>query len=193
MQTNFRVVFPTGVLEAAPQFHVLMTNVPNSKASASYQTAIVKAFPNVSMIDLKLILKVLDELLSKIGFVIRFMTTFSMATGWIVLIASVMISKNQRLQESILLRTLGASRKQILTITALEYLFLGVIASATGIILAIFGSWTLAVFTFNSTFTPDILPIILLFLIIVALVVITGVMSSRKVLYRPPLEVLRNQ
>ncbi|MFC5282518.1 ABC transporter permease [Pedobacter alpinus] len=193
MQTNFRVVFPAGVLEEAPQFHVLMTNLPDSKASAGYQTAIVKAFPNVSMIDLKLILKVLDELLSKIGFVIRFMTAFSMATGWIVLIASVMISKNQRLQESILLRTLGASRKQILTITALEYLFLGIIASATGIILALVGSWALAVFSFNSTFTPDILPILVLFLIILALVVLTGVLSSRKVLYRPPLEVLRNQ
>lgn len=193
MQTNFRVVFPTGVLEEAPQFHVLMTNVPNSKASANYQTAIVKAFLNVSMIDLKLILKVLDELLSKIGFVIRFMTAFSMATGWIVLIASVMISKNQRLQESILLRTLGASRKQILTITALEYLFLGVIATATGIILALVGSWALAVFSFNSSFTPNVLPIILMFLIIIILVVLTGVLSSRKVLYRPPLEVLRNQ
>ena len=121
------------------------------------------------------------------------MTTFSMVTGWIVLISSVMISKNQRLQESILLRTLGASRRQILTITALEYLFLGVIASATGIILAIFGSWTLEVYTFNSSFTPDVLPIITLFLIIIILVVLTGVLSSRSVLYRPPLEVLRNQ
>ncbi|HET8829793.1 MAG TPA: FtsX-like permease family protein, partial [Pelobium sp.] len=193
MQTNFRIVFPKGVLEDAPQFHVLMTHVPDNEASANYQTAIVKTFPNVSMIDLKLILKVLDELLSKIGFVIQFMTTFSMATGWIVLIASVLISKNQRLQESILLRTLGASKKQILTITALEYLFLGVIASATGIILALFGSWALAVFTFNSSFTPAIVPIIAMFLIIIALVVLTGVLSSRKVLYRPPLEVLRNQ
>lgn len=193
MQTNFRIAFPTGVLEDAPQFHVLMTHVPDNEASAKYQTAIVKTFPNVSMIDLKLILKVLDELLSKIGFVIQFMTTFSMATGWIVLIASVLISKNQRLQESILLRTLGASKKQILTITALEYLFLGIIAAATGIILALFGSWALAVFTFNSSFTPAIFPIVLMFLIVVALVVLTGVLSSRKVLYRPPLEVLRNQ
>ncbi len=193
MQTNFRIVFPTGVLEDAPQFHVLMTHTPDNEASANYQTAVIKTFPNVSMIDLKLILKVLDELLSKIGFVIKFMTTFSMATGWIVLIASVLISKNQRLQESILLRTLGASRKQILTITAIEYLFLGLIAATTGLILALFGSWALAVFTFSSSFSPSIVPIIVIFLVIIALVVLTGVLSSRKVLYRPPLEVLRNQ
>ncbi|MBC7654250.1 MAG: ABC transporter permease [Oligoflexus sp.] len=193
MQTNFRIVFPTGVLEDAPQFHVLMTHVPNKKASASYQTAIVRTFPNVSMIDLALILEVLDDLLSKIGFVIRFMATFSMATGWIVLLSSVLISKNQRLQESILLRTLGASKKQILTITAIEYLFLGLIAAGTGMVLALFGSWALAVFSFESSFSPTILPIVILFITIIILVVLTGVLSSRKILNSPPLEVLRNQ
>ncbi len=193
MQTNFRIVFPTGVLEDAPQFHVLMTHVPNQQVSAKYQGAVVRTFPNVSMIDLGLILKVLDELLSKIGFVIRFMAAFSMATGWIVLIASVLTSKNQRLKESILLRTLGASRKQILTINALEYLFLGAIASGTGLILALAGSWALAQFSFESAFSPSILPILLLFVIITLLVAITGVFSSRKVLNRPPLEILREE
>jgi putative ABC transport system permease protein len=193
MQTNFRIVFPTGVLEEAPQFQVLMTHVPNQQVSAKYQGAVVRTFPNVSMIDLGLILKVLDQLLSKIGFVIRFMAAFSMATGWIVLIASVLTSKNQRLKESILLRTLGASRKQILTINTLEYLFLGAIASGTGLILALAGSWALARFSFESTFSPSILPIILLFVIITLLVTITGVFSSRKVLNRPPLEILREE
>lgn len=193
MQTNFRVVFPTGVLEDAPQFHVLMTHVPNKETSAKYQGAVVRSFPNVSVIDLGLILKVLDELLSKIGFVIRFMAAFSMATGWIVLIASVLTSKGQRLKESLLLRTLGASRRQILTITALEYLFLGAIATGTGIVLAVGASWALATYSFESTFTPDILPIIYLFVIITFMVVFTGVFSSRKVLNRPPLEVLRGE
>jgi len=193
MQTNFRVVFPRGVLEEAPQFNVLMTHVPNQEASAKYQGAVVRAFPNVSMIDLALILKVLDELLSKIGFVIRFMATFSMATGWIVLIASVLTSKNQRLKESILLRTLGASKRQILSINALEYFFLGAIGSGTGLILAYSASWALASLSFESSFDPSFLPILLLFLIITLLVVVTGVFSSRKVLNSPPLEVLRGE
>ena len=191
MQTNFRVVFPKGVLEDAPQFNVLITKVPNSQVSAKFQGAVVRSFPNVSVIDLDLILKVLDELLTKIGFVIRFMAAFSMATGWIVLISAVITSKSQRLRESVLLRTLGASRKQILTITALEYLFLGALAAGAGMILALGGSWALAVFSFESAFTPPLLPIFILFISVVALVVFTGVFSSRKVLNQPPLEVLR--
>ena len=192
MQTNFRVVFPTGVLEEAPQFHVQMTRVPNSETSASFQAAVVRDFPNVSVIDLGLVLKVLDEVLTKIGFVIQFMAGFSMATGWIVLISAVLTSKTQRLQESVLLRTLGASRKQILAITALEYLFLGFLAAAAGIILAMAGSWALAVYSFETTFTPPWWPIILLLVLICILVVLTGVLSSRKVLNHPPLAVLNN-
>ena len=57
------------------------------------------------------------------------MTSFSVITGLIVLIASVRISKYQRIQESVLLRTLGASRKQMLAITIIEYFFLGALSA----------------------------------------------------------------
>ena len=184
MQTNFRVVFPTGVLEDAPQFQVLMTRVPSSEASAAYQGAVVRKFPNVSVIDLKLILKVLDELLSKISFVIRFMAGFSMATGWIVLISSVLTSKAQRMREGLLLRTLGASSRQILIITAVEYLFLGLVATGAGMILALGGSWALAVYVFQASFSPSVWAVLSFFSIISAVVVITGVLSSRNVLKR---------
>lgn len=193
MQTNFRVVFPTGVLESAPQFHVLMTRVPSKEVSAKFQGDVVRSFPNVSVIDLELVLKLLDELLGKIGFVIRFMAGFSMATGWVVLLSAVLTSKNQRIKESILLRTLGASRKQVLIINAIEYFFLGLFAAGAGLILALSSSWLLAKFSFEASFAPPILPILLLFGTVVALVVITGVWSTRNVLNQPPLKILRNE
>jgi putative ABC transport system permease protein len=193
VQTNFRVIFPTGVLEEAPQFHVLVTRVPSPEVSAGFQQAVVKKYPNVSVIDLNLILTVLDEVLDKIGFVIRFMAGFSIITGLIVLIASVLISKFQRMQESILLRTLGASRKQILFITALEYFFLGALAAATGILLSMAASWALAKYSFNAPFTPHWLPVVTLFAAISLLTVIIGLFNSRSVLNKPPLEVLRKE
>jgi len=193
VQTNFRVVFPTGVLEDAPQFHVLVTRVPSPEVSARFQQAVVKKYPNVSIIDLNLILTVLDEVLDKIGFVIRFMAGFSIITGLIVLIASVLISKFQRIQESILLRTLGASRKQILFITALEYFFLGALAAATGILLSMAASWALAKYSFKAPFTPHWLPVAGLFAAISLLTVVIGLFNSRSILNKPPLEVLRKE
>jgi putative ABC transport system permease protein len=192
ISTNFQVVFPTGVLEDAPQIHVLLTHVPSNTVSAKYQQVVVKQFPNVSIIDLGLILNVLDELLGKIGYVIKFMSGFSIITGVIVLISSVRISKYQRIQESVLLRTLGGSRKQIFAITALEYLFLGALSALTGIVIAIGSSWLLAKYTFDMPYAVDFLPVIVIFFIITSLTVIIGLLNSRGVLNKPPLEILRS-
>ncbi|HEV7346955.1 ABC transporter permease [Telluribacter sp.] len=191
IQTNFVVVFPTGVLEDAPQFHVLLTHVPSQEVSARFQQAMVRQFPNVSIIDLGLVLKVLDDLFEKIGFVIRFMAGFSILTGLVVLVASVLISKFQRIQESVLLRTLGASRRQIFAITALEYFFLGALAAATGILLALAGSWALARFSFETEFRPELLPVLVIFGLVSLITVFIGLINSRGILSRPPLEVLR--
>lgn len=191
VQTNFQVVFPKGVLEDAPQFHVLMTHVPSNKVSAAFQQVVVRAYPNVSIIDLGLILSVVDELLSKISYVIRFMSAFSIITGIVVLIASVRISKYQRIQESVLLRTLGASRKQIFTITALEYWFLGSLSALTGILIAFAGTYFLAKYSFEIPYSVNILPAFVLFLTVSLLTVLIGLLNSRGVLNKPPLEILR--
>jgi putative ABC transport system permease protein len=71
IQPNFFVVFPRGVLESAPAMHVLVTRVGSSQDSARMQRAVVKAFPNVSVIDLTLVLQTVDAILGKISFVIR--------------------------------------------------------------------------------------------------------------------------
>ena len=193
VQTNFLVVFPKGVLEAAPQFHVLVTRVPSNQASAQFQQTLVRHFPNVSVIDLALILSTLDEIMGKIAFVIKFMAAFCISTGLVVLIASVLISKYQRIQESVLLRTLGASRRQILTITALEYFFLGAMAAATGIILSIGASWALAKYTFEAPFNPQVAPALIVFVLVSLLTVFIGLLNSRSVLSKSPLEILRTE
>jgi putative ABC transport system permease protein len=191
IQTNFRVLFPKGVLDDAPKFHVLVTRVPDPTASASFQQKVVSQFPNVSIIDLALILSVVNQILEKIGFVIRFMAGFSIITGLIVLISSVLISKYQRMQESVLLRTLGASSKQVFLITAFEYLFLGAIASMTGIIIALIGNWALARYAFDIPFSPSWTAVLLIFICISLITTLIGILNSRSVLNRPPLEVLR--
>jgi putative ABC transport system permease protein len=193
LQPNFRIIFPKSVLETAPQFYVLITHVPSSEVSAHFQRAVVGRFPNISIIDIELILSVLNDILDKISFVIRFMAGFSICTGLVVLIASVLISKYQRIQESVLLRTLGASRKQILIITSLEFFFLGVLGAGTGIILSLAASWALAKFSFEGSFSPEWPALIGLFLAIAGITVFIGVFNSREILNKPPLEILRNE
>ncbi len=193
VQSNFLVLFPKGVLEQAPQFHVIMTRADQQNVSANFQRAVVQNFPNVSVIDLGLILSTIDEILNKVAFVIQFMALFSILTGFLVLISSVILSKYQRIQESILLRTIGANRRQIISITGLEYFLLGSLASVTGIIIALLSSWLLAFFSFDTSFTPNLVPILGIYVIITSLTIIIGILNSSGILNKPPLEVLRKE
>ncbi len=193
VSSNFFVVFPAGVLENAPQFHILMTRVPSPSVSARFQKAVVNQYPTVSIVNLGQILNTVEEVLNKVAFVIRFMALFSILTGLIVLMSSLSLSRFQRLQESIILRTLGSSRRQILIITLFEYFILGSLASLTGILLAFAGTWLLAYFNFDAVFRPTLLPVLLTYASITGLTMLIGFFNSRGVLNRPPLEVLRSE
>ncbi|MDO9138378.1 MAG: ABC transporter permease [Lutibacter sp.] len=193
MQMNFTILFPKGVLENAPQFRVLTTSVPNDLASAALQRELVKNFPNVSIIDLRQVLTVVEKLLDKISWLINFMAFFSIFTGIIVLLGAVKTSKYQRIRESVLLRTLGARSNQILKITALEYLYLGVLGSLSGILLSLLSSQLLAWLVFDTPFIPSLIPFVVLFPGITLLVLGIGLGNSIGVIKSPPLEVLRKE
>lgn len=192
MQTNFLVMFPEGVLEKAPKFHVLLTRFESGEQSASFQQKVVESYPNISIIDLQLVLATVDAVLAKVSFVIRFMAFFSIFTGILVLIGSLLISKYQRIRESVLLRTLGAQKHHILKINTLEYFLLGSLASLSGIIIALIAGALLAWFAFDASLSPNFAVLGLVYFSITILTVIIGLINSRSVLRKPPLEVLRS-
>ncbi len=191
VQPAFTLLFPDGVLNDAPQFYALVTRTPSADVSAKVQQAVVQAFANVSIIDLALIIRTLDTILDKISLVIRFMSLFSIFTGLSVLAGAVLTSRYQRMKESVLLRTLGASKKQVTQIMVVEYVFLGSFAAISGFALALLGSWALAYFVFEAVFLPSLLPLAIGFFVVVGLTVLIGILISRDVVSKPPLEVLR--
>ncbi len=193
LQLNFSVVFPEGVLEQAPRFHVLTTYAPDENQSARLQQDLVSTYPNISILDIRQLLSVISDILEKLSWVIRFMAFFSILTGFIVLLGAVRTSKFQRIRESVLLRTLGAKTGQILRITALEYLFLGGIGSLMGVLLALVGAELLAYGVFDLNFVPSWIPFVIVFPLISLTVLAIGLLNSRSVLNSPPLQVLRRE
>ncbi len=191
VQPNFFMVFPEGVLEEAPQFHVVVTRIDDPQTSARFQQETVTRFPNVSMIDLSLILGTLNTILGKVSLIVRFMALFSVFTGVIVLIGVVTNSRFQRMQESVLLKTLGGSRNQILKIMSIEYLFLGAIGAITGVVLAFAATWILTVFVFNITYVPAFIPVVAVIGGISLITILVGMLASAGIYRQSPLEVLR--
>lgn len=192
VQPNFIFTFPAGVLEYAPQFHVFVTRVPDRETGAVLQREIIREFPNISIIDLDLVLGTVDAILSRVGFVIQFMALFSIITGLIVLTGAVVSSRFQRIQESVLLKTLGAQGKQVLGIMSVEYLVLGLISALTGILLAYSAAWGLSVAVFETNFTPNWLTLFGLIGGVMSITVIIGLANSRDIYRKSPLAVLRS-
>jgi putative ABC transport system permease protein len=191
--TNFRVVFSAGVLEDAPKFFVIMTRIDEPSDVAIFQQEIVKAYPNVSVVDMESIMNVLAELMEKIAFVIQFLGGFSILTGLVVLIASIRISKFQRIRDNVLLRTLGANRRQVFMINASEYFILGVMAALVGLFVSIGITSLLGAFVFEFTFVPNIGVTLVMIIFVAMLTTIIGLLNSLVALNRPPLEVLRKE
>ncbi len=193
VRPNFFVVFPTGVLEEAPAQYVIATRIDSAAESAGFQRDLLKSYPNVSTVDLTLVLQTLDTILSRVGFVIRFMALFTVVTGLIVLAGAIVTGRWQRLQESVLLRTLGASRRQIRQILLAEYIALGSLASGTGILLAVAASAALSVFAFKSPPKISLLSLPVAWAVVTALTAGMGLFGSRGISRESPLEVLRRE
>jgi len=190
-QPNFFVLFPSGVLEAAPQFFATTIRTESEQQSLSIQQSIAREFPNISAIDVSVALESVQEFLGKISMAIQFMALFSIITGFIVLASSIAISRKQRTKESVLLRTLGAEKSQIGSIQTIEYALLGLLSSLAGLIFAFVASWALAFFYFDMAFVPDIGNLLLITLFVMIAAIIIGWSGSRHIFKHSPLEILR--
>jgi putative ABC transport system permease protein len=188
---NFIFVFPTGVLEQAPQVYVAATRIDDKVIANTFQQALVLGFPNVSLIDLRLILSTVNELFNKLGLIVRFLALFSVITGLVVLAGAVMNSKFVRMKENVLLRTIGARTSHITKITFIEYAYLGLFSALTGIVLSLAGGWLLATLFFKITFAFDGLELLIILLGVIILTTLIGWWNSREIINTPPLQVLR--
>jgi len=193
LEPNFFVVFPEGVLEPAPKFHVAAVRANDSAQSARVQRAVVAACPNVTAIDLALVMQTVDAIFSKVAFVIEFMAGFTVLTGIIVLAGAVLTGRYQRIRETVLLRTLGATRRQLIQIQLVEYAILGALAAVVGGALSVAGSALAAKFIFR--ITPGV-PLLVLgagALAVCVVTIVTGFLANRGIADHPPLEVLRQE
>ena len=188
---NFFVVFPEGPLDAAPKSFVVLARVEDEARRAALQRRIVEAHPNVSTLDLAQVQRAIESVLDKVVLGVRFMALFSVAAGALVLAGAVASSRQQRVREGALLRTLGATRSQLVRILLAEYVVLGALAAATAILLSTVAAWALVRFVFEGKFALPGPSLLALVLGIVGLTILVGLSGSTEVWRRPPLEVLR--
>jgi putative ABC transport system permease protein len=190
-EPNFFVVFAAGPLDKAPQTFATLARMEDPARRAVLQRRIVEGFPNVTAVDLSQIQEALEAMVARVALAIRFMALFSLATGLVVLLGAVASSRQQRVREGVLLKAMGATRRQVLRVLLAEYLSLGTLSAVAGLALASVAAWALLRFVFEAPFALPVAPVTGLSAAVVLLTVVVGIWSGREVFGRPPLESLR--
>ena len=125
------MVLSPGALEGAPATWVATARVP-AAAEPALQNAVVAAFPNVTAIPVRDVLERVAGVLGEIAVAVRLVALFTLGTGLVVMAGALAATRSQRLYESVVLRTLGATRGVVARAFAVEYGLLGAAAGVGG-------------------------------------------------------------
>jgi len=188
---NFFAVFDPTAIGAAPKQWAAIAAVADPKAIAPLQRRVVERFPNVASLDISLVRRTITDIVNKVALAVRFLALFSLAMGVPVLFSAVAATRRDRLRESVLLKTLGATQRQVLRILFAEYALLGTLGGLCGMGLATLGGWALVRFVFAAPFQFAFGPAAAIAAAMLAMAIGIGLLTAREVYRETPMAALR--
>lgn len=192
LQPFFYFVFPTEVLQDAPQTIFTAVRVPPEEI-ATLQNRMVRQFPNVTVIDLTQGLSLLSRILEKLSHITRFFTGFSVTAGLLIIISSTLATRMVRIREAVYFKVLGASQGFVVKTVVLENLILGALSALIALAISQAACWWITRHFFAVSYHPALLLNAPIALGVMLLVVMVGTLSSIPVLRQRPASFLREQ
>jgi putative ABC transport system permease protein len=190
-QVNFFVVAPPGRLDAGQASYITAFYLPPD--AGEFPVALVKHFPNITDIDVDALMQRVRAIIDRVILSVEFVSLFTLLAGFIVLYAAIQTSLDERLQETAVLRTLGALKRRIRISLATEFVTMGLLAGILASLAASVAGALLAFQLFDLTYTgnPWLWPAGTL---AGALGMgLAGVWGTRSVVREPPLNSLRKE
>jgi putative ABC transport system permease protein len=189
---NFFVIFSAGALDGAPTTYVATARVPAAR-EPDVQDQVVAALPNVTALPVRDILERVSGILGRIALAVRLIAFFSLGAGLLVMIATLTASRYQRLYESVILRTLGASRGAVARIFAVEYACVGAVAGIGGSVLAVVLAWAVATWVLEVPWALEPATLALAIGLATTVALAVGFLATFRMLGQKPLSVLRGE
>jgi putative ABC transport system permease protein len=188
----FYFVFPDAVLERAPQTLFAALKVAPGQIGP-LQTRIVARFPNISVIDMTQTIGIFARLMARLSRIVRVFSLFSIAAGILILVSAVFATRAERVVESVYYKILGAGRRFVFAVFALENLLIGLLSSALALMMAQAGAFWVCTVTFDIGYQPLLAISLSMVGLTVLLVVAVGVAASRSIMAKKPVTFLREQ
>jgi len=188
-RVNFFALFAPGALDDLPATYIAAFRAPDG--NTAWLTGLVQRYPNILSIDVAEILHQIQGIIDRVARAVEFVFLFTLAGGLLVLQAAIASTQDERKYDAAVVRTLGASQRQLQSAQATEFLLLGALAGFLGAAGATALGWALAERVFNIPFSGS--PLVWLYGILGGAVAVTlaGWIGTRSTVNEPPLTVLR--
>ncbi len=189
MRANFFAMYPVDELPDAPLTYLSAFKAP--AASAAFDNALVRQFPNITSVDMTATLAQVQRVLDQVIAAVEFLFAFTLAAALLVLFASVAASRSERTREFALMRALGAKNRLLRQVQRAELTGVGLLAGLLAAALALLLAWALARYVFEFDWTPSLWVPLWGALGGAALALAAGWWGLREVLHQPVMQTLR--
>ncbi len=188
-KVNFFALATPGILEPLPQSFITAFRLPDGQEAK--MTELVRAFPNVLLIDVAEIMRQVQTIMGQVSRAVEFVFLFTLIAGILVLQAAIASTQDERRFDTAILRTLGAQTAQVRAAQLMEFFVLGLLAGLLAAAGASAVGWAVAEKVLQIPYRFN--PVVLLLGIGagVAAVMAAGWWGTRKSVRQPPLVTLR--
>ena len=189
---NFVIVYAPGALEGAPRTHIA-TVVLDPAQEGALERAVIEAFPNVSAIRTKEAIKSVNEIVAKVGTAIRSTASIAIIAGVLVLAGAVAAGHARRVYDGVVLKVLGARRREILAAYLIEFGLLGLITAAISGVLGTLVGWLVVTQVMEDRWTFFPTSLLTVSAIALAITLGLGFVGTWRALGEPAAPLLRNE
>jgi putative ABC transport system permease protein len=188
---NYALVFSPGSFDAAPH-NMVATLTVDKTAEHVLAKSIPPAFPSSSLIEVGEVVGQISTLLTQMAQAIAAAASIAILAGIAVLVGAIAAARQSRIYDSVIMKLLGSTRRQILGAQAMEYGILAVVLGMLALGLGLASAWYVVVQIFDFTFAPD--PVVLALTLVggAGITFLLGIIGSLPILAARPAEALRS-
>ncbi len=193
---NFVMVFSPNTLSAAPHNLLATISLPDGvdrAAEAELARALGKSFPAVSAVRVRDAIDQFNKIFSKIMTAVQVAGGVTLVAGALVLAGALATAQRRRVLEAVILKTIGARRRQILSAHAAEYAMLAVISALVAVLLGSAAAWVAVTQIMDLDFVFSVNAVLQTLLLAGGLIAIFGTLGTWAVLRERAAATLRSE
>jgi putative ABC transport system permease protein len=188
MRANFFAMYPVSQMDQVPATYMGAFKAP---VTAGFDNALVRAFPNVTNIDMSATISQVQRVLDQVIRAVEFLFGFTLAAGLVVLFAAVSATREERARDFAIMRAIGAQNRLLRQVQRIELAGVGLLAGFLASCVASVVGWALARYVFEFSWTVSLWVPLAGAVVGAVLALAAGWWGLREVLSRPVVETLR--